>query len=206
MKRVLLALVLFALSAVPASADSFTIDSTNCSDNCYGLSWTLTINEGSYSYLGQTYEYQAILTVSDDTNVDGVPNRTISAVDFKVSSSVSSAVLYQAPTSGWQTYVNVLNSSGCTGPDAGFVCSQNGTSPALFTGSTLTWAWYFNTSDPIFADLIGGHIGAKVTTLSRPGRLLSETYNPVPEPTTFAMLGMGGLMLLMARRKRFGLF
>ena len=200
-RLLLLSVLLFVASALPAHADSFTIDSTNCSapGDCYDLSWMLTINSGTFG----AFSYEAILDVADDPNVSGTPTATISAVDFKVSSSVVNATLYAFPTSssGWTTGVNVLSSAGCVGPNAGFVCSDSSSDPAEFVGPTLTWGWYFNTDDPIFPSLDGGHIGAKLTTLSTPGQLLSQTHS-VPEPSTLLLLGTGLAAVAFRRRRK----
>jgi hypothetical protein len=207
MKRTLLALLFCAGLAVPARASSVTIDSTNCNSSagCYGLSWTLSLTTGTFVGLDplDIYGYKAVLEVTDDPLVAGTSSVVISAVDFKVSDSVSGGELVSSPisSSGWVTYTNVLNSGGCTGPNAGFICSQTSSDPANFTGSTTaqTWVWYFNTSDAIFTDLYGAHIGAKVTDLSTKGRLLSATA--VPEPGTLVLIG-AGLSLAAIRRRR----
>lgn len=208
MKRALFFMSMVVLaSALPANATTITIDSSTGCTACYGLSWTLTINSaGGYVFNGTTYGYEAILSVADDPNVAGTPSSSlvISAVDFKASNTVTNAALYSFPTtsSGWSTYVNVLNSGGCSGPNAGFVCSQSATDPANFTTtlSTLAWGWYFNTSDPIFAGLFGAHIGAKLTSLSNPGQLLSVTYS-VPESRTMVFLAIGMLMFVATARR-----
>jgi hypothetical protein len=198
--------IALSFSVLPAAAESITIDSSNCGNNCFGLQWTLTINEGPYSYLGSDYGVEAILQVADDLLVLGTPTHTISAVDFKPGTALSEAVLYAAPTSlaNWQTTSGVLNSGGCNGQAAaGFVCSQNGIDPAVFNGLMLTWAWYFNSDAALFEGLNGAHIGAKVTTLDRPGKLFSEAYDPpvtVPEPGSVSLLGMGLAACFAARR------
>jgi hypothetical protein len=204
-KWLFLAVAAIAVSAPAAQADSITIDSTNCnsSSGCYGLAWTLTINAGPFSFDGANYNYQAFLDVTADPNVSVSPSTVISAVDFKVSDSTDSAVLYGAPTNplDWTTSVNVLTSNGCSNKNnPGFVCSQTASDPASFVASSTaqSWSWYFATSDPIFTDLDGAHIGAKLTDLSTPGKLMSATFAvPVPEPGTLPLLfvGLAGIAL-----------
>lgn len=207
-QRFAIAVLLLAASALPARAATITIDSTNCSSPtaCFGLSWMLTINTGTFMDGTDLYGFEAILNVSDDTLISGVPTKTISAVDFKVSDTVDTAVLRTAPTSlnDWGTGINVLSSAGCVGPNAGFVCSQSASSPALFTGSQLTWSWYFNTSSALFQDLDGAHIGAKLVPLSQKGQLLSEEFHTVPEPGTLLLLSGGIGMTALRRLRRFG--
>jgi len=203
--RLLGAVLLSGLSVAPAAADGFTLDSSNCA-SCAGLTWTLTINEqvGGYDFNGENYQYQAILEVKDDGNVTGTPTTTISAVDFKVSSGISSAAIYQAPTGylNWPTSLDTLSGgagAGCHDTAADFVCSESASSPAQFTGSTLTWGWYFDSAN-LFDGLYGSHIGAKLVPLSQPGKLLSEVY--VPEPSSFALLTLGSAAIAFARGRR----
>jgi hypothetical protein len=211
LKTVVAAVSILAGSALPAHAGSITIDSTNCNSSagCYGLSWTLTVTELSAPTLlnGIVYDYSAQLDVADDTAVAGTPTVVISAVDFKVSNDVSGADLLLAPisSSGWSTAVNVLTAGGCaSNPNPGFVCSDTSTDPANFTASSTaqTWIWLFNPSSPLFTNLDGAHIGAKMTDLSNPGKLLSASFS-VPEPGTLALLvsGLIGSLGLRARRR-----
>jgi hypothetical protein len=85
------------------------------------------------------------------------------------------------------------------------ICSSTAANPAEFPNlTTLTWTWYFNTNDVGIAE--NGDtlkIGAKLTTLDQPGRLLS-VHATVPEPTSLSLLGLGlaGLVAVRKTAKR----
>jgi hypothetical protein len=207
MNKICGAFILLFASVLPAAAGSITIDSTNCnnsSGSCYGLSWSLDVYSQSNIVGGTEYDYVATLTVTDDLLVTGTPTATISAVSFKAGSSVEDAVLVTSPSnsSDWKTFLNNLNSGGCNGSGSGFICSSASANPAEFPNlTTLTWTWYFNTNDVGIAETGDTlKIGAKVTTLDQPGRLLS-VHATVPEPTSLSLLGIG-LAGLAAVRKR----
>jgi hypothetical protein len=186
-----------------AHADSISFDSTNCNSSagCYGLDWTLTVNSGSF--MGGLFDYEAILNVTDDALVAGTPTALISAVDFKASSSVmpdATLTSFPGSSSSWTTSADGLSSGGCGTPGSGFVCSQTVSDPANFVASSSpqTWTWLFNTSDPVSAS----HIGAKLTDLSNPGKLLSVSAT-VPEPGTLPLLFMGlaGVLVVGVSRR-----
>jgi len=213
MKKALLAVFLLTTSAIPATAGSITIDSTNCNSsggNCYGLSWTLDIISGIFTGTGGTYNYQATLVVEDDpfstTNSSG---QIISAVAFKATNSLTSGELISAPTGTgpWSTSLKNLASLGCVGGSDDFVCSST-TGAEAITGGTLRWKWYFSSPDPGVGEAGDDmKIGAKMTTLDPlvRGKLMSAhaTVTAVPEPSSLSLFGFGVAGLLARARKRF---
>ena len=213
MKKALLAVFLLVASAIPASAGSITIDSTNCNSsggNCYGLSWTLDITSGVFTGTNGTYNYQATLLVQDDPLITtSSSGQIISAVAFKATNSLTGAELVSAPTGTglWATSLHNLSSFGCLGGNDDSVCSST-TGVEAITGSTLQWKWYFSSSDPGVGETGDEmHIGAKMTTLVPlvRGQLMSASsrVTSVPEPSSLSLLGVGVAGVLVRARKRF---
>jgi hypothetical protein len=97
-----------------------------------------------------------------------------------------------------QTFENSINSSpDCTaGGTAAFICAGSSSDGALIhQGDTLTWTWDYTLLDPSKIDAAGDvHVGANYDPAD--GRIVSTTFNSLPEPNTItlllpALLGLG---------------
>ena len=122
--------------------------------NCFGSTYNLVIDDGGTT----DNNYTATLTVNTTgENVAAITH--ISAVDFKVASTVISASLTSAPgvDANWNTVVNLGQAGNeCSGAGGGFITSCDAApSTEAPTGGVLIWTWNFSSVGPIEF----GHIG-----------------------------------------------
>lgn len=195
-----IALALMVLAVPRAGAASpVVIAEVNCDLlNCFGSTYKLVIDDGG------TTDTNYIATLIVDTSEYSGTQGFISAVDFKVSSSVTSASLTSAPgiDSNWNTVWNLGQAGGnCSGSGTGFVTSCDA-APVTGApiGGVLTWSWNFATSGAINF----GHLGVKYNNAAgtTPGQLLSADATKVPEPTSLSLLGFGLVSLGAAGRNQ----
>lgn len=198
-----LLLMILAMPRVGAATPILS-EVANCGlVNCFGTTLGLIIDDG-----GTTDNiYTAILTV--DTSGYSGSQDFISAVDFKVGSSVGSAQLTAAPTAGgtlnsWTTVFNLGQAgNACTGTGTGFVTSCDAAPVTLAPvggPQPLSWTWTFSTTQPI--DF--GHIGVKFNSAlgTTPGQLISVSATQVPEPSSLALFALGTAALAFGSRRR----
>lgn len=184
-----------ALCAVTnyAAADAilsatFATNST-CGGDCFGSTYSLVIDDGGTA----DTNYHAILTVNT-TQYSG-PGTHISAVDFKVGNSVSSATLTSAPgdAANWFTvFNNGQAGQECSGSGQGFVTScDQAPSNLAPVGGMLTWEWDFTSS----SDITFGHLGVKYDNAA--GNLQGQiiSISTVPEPSATVLLGVALFVL-----------
>jgi len=191
-------LMILAMPRVGAATPILS-DVVNCGKvNCFGTTIGFIVDDGGTT----DNTYTAILTI-DTTEYSGSQD-FISAVDFKVGSSVTSAQLLSAPgiDTNWKTVVNSGQSSGaCSGSGTGFVTSCDSAPVAEAPiGGSLTWMWTFTTTS--FVDF--GHIGVKFNNAAgtTPGQLISVGATQVPEPSSLALLALGTVALAFGSRRR----
>jgi hypothetical protein len=194
LSAVLVAGVAMLLAVVnPASAATILSNFVNqdalCgSGGCFNSTYSLVIDDGGTT----DNNYSATLTV--DASLYNGPGTFISAVDFKVSSTLISATLTSAPggVGGWTTVVNDGQASAeCSGSGGGFgtSCDPPPTTLAPVPHAPYTWTWDFTTT----ATIGFGHIGVKYDNAAGNlnGNIISiSEVQATPEPSSTILLGL----------------
>ena len=199
------ALALVCASAGEAFADPIGPDCGTCQGSIY----TLEVGAAPIATTATTETFRITLTV--DTAGYSGGGSGIDTVAIKVASALVSGELVDAPlgTANWLDYVNRgLNANGCAGGGSGFACAAVPRQlvfpySAAGVGGTLTWAWELEVlagslfTGPLEASVKARYVDdarQKVGDLVSEGITLQEAGGgpqPIPEPGTFALLGLG---------------
>lgn len=190
-------------------------------DTCQGSIYTLSYSGSPISSSPTEEIFRITLEIDTSTYTGGGTH--IDAVAIKVSPSVISSSLFDAPggVGDWDIVLGGLNAGGCSGNGGGFSCADyDATGLGVAVGGTLSWTFdqtiaagtLFTGSDKasikvryVKKDEISG-------TAVKAGDLVSENISlqaatPIPEPSTVLLLGTGllgiGLARLVKTRKSF---
>ncbi len=207
-----------SISRATAILDESWTTNVQCGGDCFGSTYRLIIDDGGTN--DRNFSARLIVDASSYVPPAGKSDyKFISAVDFKVSSNVSSASLTSAPTltGGWSVAINNGQASGdCSGSGNGFICARDsGTNNLAPVPNALPYEWDFNFALPSGSNnsnIDFGHLGVRycksdddectgvIVSISEDG----STPPPprVPEPSTFLLLGTGLVGLSIFARSR----
>jgi hypothetical protein len=197
MFRKILFLMCFCLLGLAGSANADTIGPV-CG-SCFGSSYTV-----SYATTADPNVFDVTMTV-DSTGFNRSNTDTLSAVGLKLvsnSSSISSVSLISAPSDFTSTAFTGLNANGCAGGSGGFFCSD-ANDAGLEVGHSgdiysFTWAVTLNSAGDLLTGLDQASFKAlylddtgKSNGVTSENISLTPSTSPVPEPSSFLLLGSG---------------
>ena len=141
--------------------------------------------------LATTTQYAATLNSVVSTGASGSARVTLDDVALSIDILVNFSNL-SAPATAAHIHCCTLPNASVVVPFTGFPGALSGTYHQAFTLANFS---------TIQADLAGGTAYVNVHNASFPGGEIRGTLAPVPEPASYAMLGIGVAALALLRRR-----
>lgn len=200
MKRSLLLLTMLMLCAVPGlsraltlsaepGADCFSADPSKCIGGVYSLNVASVDSD----------TFVATFTMDLTPGLE-IPATTIEQIEFKVAGAYDSPTIVLAPDAiaNWQLADGPLGASGCGGVNDSFVC-LDAVSPLGVASTTYTWQVQFNATGLLPES--DWHIGARFASENHPKGWILSASAPIPEPSSYLLLGLGAAIVGFAARR-----
>jgi hypothetical protein len=208
MFKKILCLSALCLVALGTQAKADTIG-PNCA-SCFGSTYTLT-----YTSTANPNVFDVNLAV-DATGYTGGNTNLLNAVSLKIvsqDSDITAVSLLSAPATFSSTQTGSLNANGCSGNGGGFFCSESSTNGLQVghSGDVYNFLYQVSLTSPSDLFLNANEASVRVLYVTSAGQqsgITSENItlqpgtSPVPEPTSFVLMGSGLLGLAGAVRRK----